>query len=398
MTNDRAASYQQFLSMRNGKEFRNTADVVVVGGGIAGLVVARELARRGLATQVLERGRFGREASFAAAGLLAPQAEADTTDDFLKLAAASRDSYPQFAASLCEETNIDIELDQTGTLYVAFTGEDAEEIAGRYHWQSQAGLAVERLTPAEARELEPHLSPLVGAALLFPLDWQVENRRLITALVAAAEKYEVSLIESTEATALLLDGDRVAGIATSRGEVRCGTVVVAGGAWSSMLKTTENCPPALQIEPVRGQMLCFDACPPLVRHVIYSPRAYLVPRRDGRLLAGSTTEQVGFDKSVTAGGLHHITTHALEIAPGVANLTLTNSWAGLRPRAADARPVLGASPEVRGLYYATGHYRNGILLAPITGQLIADLVTNGTTSPLLTAFGPERFRSLGMAQ
>lgn len=383
--------------MRNDKEFRNTADVVVVGGGVAGLVVARELARRGTSTVVIERGRFGREASFAAAGLLAPQAEADHADAFFELASTSRNLYPQFAEHLREETNIDIELDQTGTLYLAFTETDAEEIAERHHWQTEARLAVERLTSTAARELEPHLSPLVRAALLFPLDWQVENRRLITALVAAAEKYEVGLIESTEAATLLLDGDRVAGVATSRGDISSRAVIVAGGAWSSLLETVEHRAAAVQVEPVRGQMLCFDACPPLVRHVVYSPRAYLVPRRDGRLLAGSTTERVGFDKSVTAGGVHRIATHALEIAPGVAGLTLTNTWAGLRPRTADGWPVLGASAEVQGLYYATGHYRNGILLAPITGQLIVDLITSGVASPLLKAFGPERFHPLSVA-
>ncbi|MBA3440440.1 MAG: FAD-dependent oxidoreductase, partial [Pyrinomonadaceae bacterium] len=195
---------------------------------------------------------------------------------------------------------------------------------------------------------------------------------------------------------LLLDGDRVVGIQTSGGEVRSGAVIVAGGAWSSLIKTVENRVPDWHIEPIRGQMLCFDACPPLVRHVIYSPRAYLVPRRNGRLLAGSTTEQVGFDKSVTAGGVHQIARHALEIAPGVSDLTLTNAWTGLRPRTADGWPVLGASVEVQGLYYATGHYRNGILLAPITGQLIADLVTNGVASPLLKAFAPERFHPLSV--
>jgi len=162
---------------------------------------------------------------------------------------------------------------------------------------------------------------------------------------------------------------------------------VAAGTWSSAIQLG----PAPRIEPVRGQMICLDAKPQLTRHVLYSPRGYLVPRRDGRLLAGSTSEHAGFSKQVTAGGISHILANANEISPAIASLPILDTWAGLRPRAADGLPVLGPCDEINGLFYATGHYRNGILLAPVTGELIAEAVVTGLVSPLLAAFSPNRF-------
>jgi glycine oxidase len=266
----------------------------------------------------------------------------------------------------------------------------------RYLWQMRAGLAVQKLTVEEAREMEPYISPDVSSALLFPLDAQVENRRLVAALVASAEKYGVRLMTSTEALSVQIERGEVKGVETSRGNLSTPVVIIAGGAWSSLIGAKidgeSGAISSLRIEPVRGQMLCFDARQTLARHVIYSPRGYLVPRLDGRLLAGSTTEHAGFDKRVTGGGIHAIMTHALEIAPSVCELALLDSWSGLRPRAEDELPVLGRCASVRGLVYATGHYRNGILLAPITGELIADVVTQGAMPSLLRAFTPDRFQ------
>ena len=378
--------------MGNGGELQGSGDAVVLGGGVIGLAVARALARRGLSVIVVERGQPGAEASGAAAGMLAPQAEADKADEFFRLACASRDLYPAFSAALKEETGIDVEFDQTGTLYLALNEEDEHEVQARFHWQSQRGLAVERLTSEEARALEPHISPATRGALRFPLDTQVENRRLMTALVAACERYGVRLLTGTQASALLIERGRSAGVETSQGKLSAANVVVACGAWTSLLKLGERGLTPPRVEPVRGQMLQFAARPPLVRHVVYSARGYLVPRRDGRLLAGSTMERAGFDKSVTGAGAQEILAHALEIAPRLGHLPLIDSWAGLRPRAADDLPVLGACAEIAGLFYATGHYRNGILLAPITGEIIADVVTGQNPSSHLETFSPARFQ------
>jgi glycine oxidase len=385
--------------MRNQDTFRGSerSDVVIVGGGVIGLAVARALGRRGCGrVTLIERAVLGSEASYAAAGMLAPQAEADRADPFFGLACAGRDLYTGFAGELREETGIDIELERTGTLYLALTEEDEKEIEHRHAWQTRAGLIVERLSAEEARRHEPCINPQVRGALRFPLDVQVENRKLLAALAAAVEKQGVSLLTQTEVNSLIIERGQVRGVRTSRGDVHAPVVVVAAGAWTSFLAPSDKGAPVACIEPVRGQMLCFEADPRLARHVIYSPRGYLVQRLDGRLLAGSTTEHAGFEKLVTVAGLHSITSHALEIAPGVGRLPLVDSWAGLRPRSFDDWPVVGACRETNGLFYATGHYRNGILLAPLTGELLAGQIMTGEVSPLLEAFSPDRFSCVGV--
>jgi glycine oxidase len=368
---------------------KSSADVVVIGGGIIGLTIARALARRGGSDVCLiERSSLGAEASFAAAGMLAPQAEADAQDDFFKLACRSRDLYPSFAAALLEETGIDIELDTTGTLYLALNQHDQEEIERRYEWQTRAGLAVELLTAGEARDLEPCVSSATTGALRFPNDVQVENRRLLNALANSVSKLGLTVLSGTNVDGVLVDRNRVTGVQTSRGVIGCAKAVIAAGAWSNFIQHT---PQTLSIEPVRGQMVCLDATPQLTRHVIYSARGYIVPRRDGRLLAGSTSESAGFAKNVTAGGICSILKHANEISPSVSGLPLVDTWAGLRPRSSDGLPVLGPCDEIDGLFYATGHYRNGILLAPITGEFISEAI-RGAISPLLAPFRPGRGR------
>lgn len=353
---------------------RDHHDIVIVGGGVIGLTIARALALRGVRDVCLvERGNLGTEASWAAAGMLLPQVEADAQDDFFDLACRSRDLYPAFAAALREESGIDVELDTTGTLYLALTEHDHEEIEKRYEWQTRAGLSVERLSGAEARELEPCISESTLGALRFPKDIQVENRRLLSALANSVGKLGVTTLTQTPVDSLLLDGNRIKGVQTSRGAINCRTAVIAAGSWSSFIKTAAPIP---KIEPVRGQMVCLEAKPQLTRHVIYSPRGYLVPRQDGRLLAGSTSEHAGFAKCVTAGGIATILRNALEISPGIAELPVIDTWAGLRPRAPDGLPVLGPCGEIDGLFCATGHYRNGILLAPLTGELISEAIVS----------------------
>jgi len=386
------------------------ADVAVVGGGVAGLAAARELARGGLSVVVLDGGGGARGAcaSNAAAGMLAPQAEADSADELFELLCASRDMYTDFAEALREESGVCIELDTTGTLYLAFTEEDEREASKRFEWQTRAGLEVERLTAEEARALEPQVSARVRAALRFPRDWQVENRRLVRALRASAERYGVRVHEGVEAYgAYVSRAGRATGVVTLEGTFDADAVVFAAGAWNSRLQKLFNRTGVCRmesaaldddprVEPVRGQMLSFRqprAPEPFARHVVYSPRGYVVPRRDGRLLAGSTTEHAGFDASVTEGGAQAIKRNAVEIAPAVASLALEESWAGLRPRAWDGLPVIGESTEVKNLFYATGYYRNGILLAPASGRIVADLLTRGATNVApraLTAFSPAR--------
>jgi glycine oxidase len=366
---------------------KSSCEVVVIGGGVIGLTIARALALRGVRDVCLiERARLGTEASFAAAGMLLPQVEAATKDDFFTLACRSRDLYASFAAALHEETGIDVELDTTGTLYLALNSTDQEEIEKGYYFQSRAGLAIELLSTSAARALEPCISESITGALLFPHDIQVENRRLLNALANSVSNLGVNVLTGTNVDSLVIEGNRLTGVQTSSGAITCSTAVIAAGTWSSFIKHT-----SFSIEPVRGQMVCLEAKPQLTRHVIFSRRGYIVPRRDGRLLAGSTSENAGFDKSVTAGGINKILQNAHEISPAISDLPIVDTWAGLRPRAADGLPVLGPCVEIDGLFYATGHYRNGILLAPITGELISEAIVEGVASPLLAPFSPERF-------
>jgi glycine oxidase len=368
-------------------------DITIIGGGVIGLTIARALAhRRAGEVCLIERANLGHEASFAAAGMLALQAEANAQDDFFALACRSRDLYAGFAASLRDETGIDIELDTTGTLYVAFNDHDLVEIERRHAWQSAAGLPVEKLTTAQARELEPCINPGVVGALRFPLDVQVENRRLLSALTNSVARLGVDIRTGTSVESIRIERDRIAGVQTSRGFISCSTVIVAAGTWSSFIGFSAALhKPEFVIEPVRGQMISFDARPQITRHVIYSPRGYIVPRQNGRLLAGSTSEYAGFAKHVTAGGISSILSNAQEISPSISALPIVDTWAGLRPRTPDNLPVLGPCDEIGGLFYATGHYRNGILLAPVTGELIAEAVVAGVTSPLMGPFSPSRF-------
>jgi glycine oxidase len=365
-----------------------SADVVVIGGGVIGLSIARSLALAGVGDIcLLERAECGTEASFAAAGMLAPQAEADSSDDFFQLLAQSRDLYPQFATALLEETGVDIELDLTGTLYLAFSEEEQQELDHRFDWQSKAALLVEKLTAIEATRLEPGISPNINGALLFPRDVQVENRRLLAALTNSVTQLGVRIITQTNVERVTIKSGRVVGVETNRGSVSCGQVVVAAGTWTDAVG-----PYKFPIEPVRGQMLCLSAKPHLSRHIVYSQRGYIVPRQDGRLIAGSTSEHAGFTKAVTAGGIRSILLNATEISPAIDQLPIISSWSGLRPRAPDGLPVLGPCDEIEGLVYATGHYRNGILLAPLTGELIAKAIVEGGFSRELAIFSPDRFK------
>jgi glycine oxidase len=308
---------------------------------------------------------------------------------------------------------VDIELDLTGTLYLAFTEEDEREVSRRFRWQTDAGLAVERLTALEARALEPHVSERVRAALRFPRDWQVENRELVRALAESARRRGAVELSGEAARGVRVVAGRAVGVETTERFVPAGAVLVAAGARTSQIpfifqgrdaaRTNESAPAHPLIEPVRGQVLCArrpEGETPFVRHVVYSPRGYLVPRRDGRLLAGSTSEFAGFDSRVTEEGLREIRTNATEIAPAFGRLDAADSWAGLRPRAEDGLPVVGASADVASLFYATGYYRNGILLAPATGLLVADLVTGEATGfnpRVLEAFSPARFSRSALA-
>jgi glycine oxidase len=349
-----------------------TMEILIIGGGVIGLSIARELKRRSVdKVTVLERGRVGREASWAAAGILAPQVEADADDDFFRLCFESNRMYPALAAELQDETGIDIELSRHGTLYLAFDAQDEKEFDHRFAWQTAAGLNVERLDRSEVKALEPDVSDTVIGGLYFPDDGQVENRKLVEALAASAKQLGVNIREGVDVKSVLSDQGRIVGVETTQGIIPADHVIITTGAWASHIELGGGQLPA-EVKPIRGQMICYRPNELALRHVVYSRRGYLVPRADGRLLAGATAEDVGFDSGVTGEGLRTLRDVAVEIAPELDSCKVVDHWAGLRPYSVGGSPFIGPVKDVEGLFAAVGHFRNGILLTPITAQIIAD--------------------------
>ena len=368
------------------------SEILVIGGGIIGLAIARELHKKGeREITILERDKLGRESSFAAAGILAPQSEAEKQDDFFHFCDESKKLYSRFADELFDETGIDIELDQSGTLYLAFSENDIAEIRHRFQWQKKAGLQVEHLTARETRKVEPFISPDTREALFFPNDWQVENRKLLAALQKYVETNKIETIENVEVKNILIKRGKAVGAETDDKKFQAEKVVLTTGAWTSLIKAGENDFMFPAVKPIRGQMLSFHTAKRLFEKVIYSPRGYLVPRLDGRILAGATVEDVGFDKSVTQSGVDFLFDNAAEIAPSLINLEPDEKWAGLRPFVADGLPVLGVFQETENLFIATAHFRNGILLAPMTAKILADKIVGNSQSKYLEIFSPRRF-------
>ena len=364
-------------------------DVVIVGAGVIGLSIARELLCRGTRVTLVDPGDPGKEASWAAAGVLAPQGAHPFNRDYLDLCLAGLDMYADWSAALREETGIDVEYRTEAGLQVAFDDEESEELARRFRHQQELGLPVERLTGEEVRALEPMLSPESRCGLLFEKMHQVENRRLVQALVAAVRARGGVFRIGDPVVDLIVRRNRAAGVVVPGERIGAVRVVVAAGAWSGLLKWIPGSPPPVQ--PVRGQMVCVDGrgVPPLGR-VIYGPEQYLVPRRDGRVLMGATVEKTGFDASVTAGGVSDVIREGLRMAPGLAEAPVVETWAGLRPMSKDGKPILGPT-NLERLVLATGHFRNGILLAPITGRLIADHLEHGAVPAAMAPFLADRF-------
>ncbi|MCS6816122.1 MAG: glycine oxidase ThiO [Blastocatellia bacterium] len=365
------------------------SDVIVVGGGIIGCAIAYTLAKEGLSVRLLEREEPGREASYAAAGMLAPQSEVmhEPSGPFFELCRASLQLYPDFVAEIEEVTGLPIEYRREGALFLAFDFAEGEVLAAAYERQKAIGLAVEDLTAQEVHEREPALSDAVQMALFLPDDHQVDNQQLMKALILAAQRRGVEILTGQLALGLMREGDRVVGVRTNHGAYTATWVINCAGAWAATVDPQRH--PPLPVKPIRGQIVVLHARTPLLEHVVHSAHCYIVPRRDGRLFIGSTMEDVGYEKRVTADALLRLLAAARQILPAIERCTFVEAWAGFRPDTPDHLPILGEAEP--GLLIATGHFRNGILLAPITARLIAELITSGQASRDLTPFHPHRF-------
>jgi glycine oxidase len=362
-----------------------TFDVVVVGGGAIGAACARELAVSSRKVLVVEAGTDMGQAWRAAGGMLAPQIEADANDPLLELGLAARDHYPSLVADLRAKTGIDPGLWREGIARVATDPAEARALQTKVAWQQQQGYACEWLELTALRRRWPWLGPAIGA-LWAPREGALDPDRLVCALLEDAKRRGTSVVR-----------DRVLGIDESRGRVvgvhgeiaryPAPQVVLAAGAWSGLVS---GLPRRLPVEPVRGQMAALPWPPGIPRAIVYGKDSYLLARGDEAII-GSTMERVGFQPQVTAEGLARIFAATIALCPGLVRAKLRRSWAGLRPVTPDGLPVIGEDPGLPGLWYATGHGRNGILLAGFTGVLIRQLMGGERPTQDLTAFSPLRF-------
>jgi glycine oxidase len=364
------------------------ADVLIVGGGVMGCAVALALATRGVKTTVLERSVPGAEASIAAAGILGAQAEAHADGPMARLCLASRERFAALAAELFERTSIDVGYRRSGVVQVAFDAEQLDAAWRAVAWQRDAGLAVERLDAVAARTLEPALSDATIGALHFVDDARVDPPTYLRALRIAAERAGARFQSGSFVRRIVVAGRFARGVVMEDGsEITADWVVLAAGSWSTLVEGTPL-PPG-SVRPARGQIVELLLPAPLVERVVYGPRAYLSPRDDGRVLVGSTLEFVGFRPGVTAAAVRDLLAGAIELAPALGGADLGRCWSGLRPHTPDELPVIGSTSVAR-LLLATGHFRNGILLSPITAEVIAALVVGAPLPADMAPFAESR--------
>ncbi|NHC13295.1 glycine oxidase ThiO [Motilibacter sp. E257] len=372
---------------------RAPADVVVAGGGLVGLAVAWRAAQHGLRVTVVDDAP-GSGASHAAAGMLAPVAEAAYGEEsLLELAHASLARYPSFVAEVERASGLSVGLRTAGTLLVGFDEDDLRALFALHDFHRELGLAADRLTASACRRREPALTPRLRGGVLVRDDHSVDPRALSAALLTACRSAGVELLPS-RVEGLVVEDGRAMGVRLCDGDLRAPAVVLALGAWSGRLPGLP--PGTVPVRPVKGQILRLRGEPLLsgtVRGMVHGRAAYLVPQADGRLVVGATTDELGFDGRVTAGAVHDLLHDAAEIVPGVSELELVETLARWRPGTPDNAPLLGAS-ALPGLVLATGHHRNGVLLAPVTADLVAELLATGQASPLLQRFSPQRFQSI----
>lgn len=354
-------------------------DAIVVGAGIIGCATAWELAKEGRKVVVFDRGAVGRQASWAGAGLLTPVHLADYPGPLASLCVEAQRMYEPWVRELAAP---EVEYRASGLVLMVFDEQDERDAATLESWKRAQGQPVERIEAP--RELEPLASPEARRALLLPDVAQVRNHRLTRALAEAAKALGVEFRTDAEVTGFLRVPGRINGVRTAKGDLFAAETIIAAGAWSGELGID------VAVHPVRGQMVLLKGPPEALTRTLLARDAYLIPRSDGHVLLGSTLEEAGFDVSTTAEGISFLLEQGRRLAPGIGRFAVAATWAGLRPATPDRLPYLGRLAGVEGLILATGHFRNGILLAPITARIVADLVGGQTPSVDLSPFRPGR--------
>lgn len=360
------------------------ADVVIIGGGIIGCAIAYDLSKQHVSVIVIEKAsRVGTESSWAGAGILT--SHASTHEPYPNLCRASLAMYPNLASELKDKTDIDIEFIRSGTLSVFFDEAEALSLVGLAERRINRGFTAEVLTPEQTWELEPTISKSIVGAVLFPEDGHVRNPKMVTALAKGASKNGAKFILGNAVTGFVRKDNRVVGAVVNGETIHAGSYVIAAGCWTGQLTAMLESP--ISISPAKGQIVLLETMPPIFHHTIDGLGIYIVPRTDGKILLGATVEFVGYDKTPTVEGVKQMIDAAVLIAPELANSKFVQTWTGLRPYYRSG-PCLGHLPGYANVVLASGHYKNGILLAPITGKLIAELIISAEPSLSLDPFNP----------
>ena len=360
------------------------ADVVIIGGGIIGCAIAYELSKQQVSVIVIEKAsHVGVEASWAGAGILT--SHASTHEPYPALCRASLTMYPNLASELKDETDIDIEFIRSGTLSVYFDETEALGLVGLAERRVNRGFTAEVLTPEQTWQLEPAVSKSIAGAVLFPEDGHVRNPKMVTALAKGASKNGTRFVLGNAVTGFVRENKRVVSVIVNSETIHADNFVISAGCWSGQLTSMLDCP--ISISPAKGQIVLLETMPPIFRRTIDGLGIYIVPRVDGKILLGATVEHVGYDKTPTLDGVKQMIDAAVVIAPELAESKFVETWTGLRPYYKNG-PCIGYLPSYENVVLASGHYKNGILLAPITGKLIAELLISGEPSLSLEPFAP----------
>ena len=369
-------------------------DVAIAGGGVIGGSIALELARAGLHVAVFDRQKPGQEASWASAGIISPAPENPGMIATVELAKCSAALYPEFVALVEELSGQSTGYRRKGTLEAIFSQEAKEELSTIIALHHGLGLKAEPLRAEDARELEPALSDELQAAALRPEEASIDNRLLTPAVFEAAQRSDAEIFPASRVKGIWREGMRCRGLLLENEKVQAQWTVIAAGCFSGTLGGISAYAP---VKPAKGQMIALRTDDLKIERVLWSEKVYLVPRNDGRILAGATVEYVGFDKRITAGGIAKILAAAIELAPDLQDARIEETWAGLRPDSADHLPILGPT-DLEGLLMATGHFRSGILLTPVTARLTREWITEQRVSVDWGRFSPLRFAAAGAAQ
>lgn len=363
-------------------------DVVIIGGGVIGVSIAYQLTKRGKTVTVLEKDTIGAHASGAAGGMLGAQVEFTEPGPLVDLSLRSRAMFTEIARELYQASGVDIGLNDAGMLRIAWTEEEADTLKKRGAWQQAMGLQAEWMDKTDVRRMEPAVSDEITGALYLPDDIQVSAPDLTRAFAVAAAKGGARLLERCEVLDIEHTDSRITGVVTTQGRFTADHYVLAAGAWSGRLAHTLGLP--LSVFPIKGEAFSVLSMPQRIEKTIYSHGCYIVPKDGNRLLVGASSADCGFDNRLTIDGLQQLMTKAVRLLPALKDCPLEKTWASLRPQTKDGLPYFGPVSSFANLLAATGHYRNGILLSPLTGEMIARMVTGETLDIPLAPFTDRR--------